>query len=107
LPLAPGVPERLIVGNEHAFQTCLYDGATARPEAIEPEAVDEYLRTFAGPTGVLGSMGTYRAAFTSIEQTEPLIPAKIAIPTVAMGGRVIRPDQTRWCHYARTMLLAC
>ena len=29
--------------------------ATARPEAIEPEAVDEYLHTFAGPTGVLGS----------------------------------------------------
>jgi pimeloyl-ACP methyl ester carboxylesterase len=86
LPLAPGVPERLIVGNERAFLTWFYDGATARPEAIEPEAVEEYLRSFSGRTGVLGSMGIYRAAFTSIEQTEPLMTAKIKIPMVAMGG---------------------
>jgi pimeloyl-ACP methyl ester carboxylesterase len=86
LPLAPGVPERLIVGNERAFLTWFYDGATARPEAVEPEAVEEYLRSFSGRAGVLGSMGVYRAAFTSIEQTEPLTTAKIKIPTVAMGG---------------------
>jgi pimeloyl-ACP methyl ester carboxylesterase len=86
LALAPGVPERLIVGNERAFVMWFYDGATARPEAIETEAVDEYLRTFAGPAGVLGSMGIYRAAYTGIGQTEPLMMAKIKIPTVAMGG---------------------
>jgi pimeloyl-ACP methyl ester carboxylesterase len=86
LPLAPGVPERLIVGNERAFLTWFYEGATGSPEAIEPEAVDEYLRTFSGRTGVLGSMGIYRAAFTSIDQTEPLMTAKVKTPTVAMGG---------------------
>jgi len=51
-----------------------------------PEAVDEYLRTFAGKDGVLGSMGIYRAAFTSIDQTEPLMTAKITTPVVALGG---------------------
>ena len=45
LPLAPGVPERLVVGNEHAFLTWFYEGATATPGAIGPDAVDEYLRT--------------------------------------------------------------
>ena len=34
--------------------------------------MNEYLRTFAGREGVLGAIGVYRAAFTSIEQTEPL-----------------------------------
>ena len=29
LPLAPGVPERLVVGNERAFLTWFYEGATA------------------------------------------------------------------------------
>jgi pimeloyl-ACP methyl ester carboxylesterase len=48
--------------------------------------VDEYLRTFAGREGVLGSMGIYRAAFTSIAQTEPLMNAKTMVPVVAMGG---------------------
>ena len=31
-------------------------------------------------------MGIYRAAFTSIEQTEPLMAAKVHVPVIAMGG---------------------
>jgi hypothetical protein len=31
-------------------------------------------------------MGIYRAAFTSIEQTEPLMKAKTTVPVVTMGG---------------------
>jgi pimeloyl-ACP methyl ester carboxylesterase len=87
LPLAPGVPERLIVGNERAFLTWFYEGDhVVNHAAITPEAVDEYLRTFAGKDGVLGSMGIYRAAFASIDQTEPLMAAKITTPVVALGG---------------------
>jgi len=87
LPLAPGVPERLIVGNERAFLTWFYEGDHVENHAaITPEAVDEYLRTFAGREGVLGSMGIYRAAFASIDQTEPLMAAKISVPVVALGG---------------------
>jgi pimeloyl-ACP methyl ester carboxylesterase len=87
VPLAPGVPERLIVGNERAFLSWFYEGDhVVNHAAITPEAVDEYLRTFAGKQGVLGSMGIYRAAFASIEQTEPLMTAKIKVPVVALGG---------------------
>jgi hypothetical protein len=31
-------------------------------------------------------MGIYRAAFASIDQTEPLMTAKISMPVVALGG---------------------
>ncbi|NPD69024.1 alpha/beta hydrolase (plasmid) [Lichenicola cladoniae] len=86
LPLAPGVPERLVVGNERAFLTWFYEGATADPTSIDPATVDEYLRTFAGREGVLGAMGVYRAAFTSIVQTEPLMSNKVRVPVVALGG---------------------
>ena len=86
LPMAPGVPERLIVGNERAFLTWFYEGATADPTSIEPATVDEYLRTFSGREGVLGAMGVYRAAFTSIGQTEPLTRNKVGVPVVALGG---------------------
>lgn len=86
LPLAPGVPERLIVGNERAFLTWFYEGATADPASIEPATVDEYLRTFSGREGVIGAMGVYRAAFTSIAQTEALTSNKIRLPVVALGG---------------------
>ncbi|USQ71712.1 alpha/beta hydrolase [Roseomonas mucosa] len=86
LPLAPGVPERLIVGNERAFLTWFYEGATAHPEVFGDAVVDEYLRTFAGRTGVLGAMSVYRAAFDSIDQTEPLVASKVRVPVVAIGG---------------------
>ena len=86
LPLAPGVPERLVVGNERAFLTWFYEGATMHPEVFTPAVVDEYLRTFAGREGVLGAMGIYRAAFTTIAQTEPLTKTKISVPVVAIGG---------------------
>ncbi len=86
LPLAQGVPERLIVGNERAFLGWFYEGSTAQRNAIEPEAIDEYLRTFSGREGVLGSLGVYRAAFTSIDQTEPLLLHKVAVPVIAIGG---------------------
>jgi pimeloyl-ACP methyl ester carboxylesterase len=87
LPLAPGVPERLIVGNERSFLNWFYGGDhLVNHAAITPEVVDEYLRTFSGKEGVLGSMGIYRAAFASIEQTDPLMAAKISVPIVALGG---------------------
>jgi pimeloyl-ACP methyl ester carboxylesterase len=79
--------ERLIVGKESAFLTWFYAGDhVVNHAAITPEAVDEYLRTFAGNEGVLGSMGIYRAAFASIDQTEPLMTTKITVPVVALGG---------------------
>jgi pimeloyl-ACP methyl ester carboxylesterase len=86
LPLAPGVPERLIVGNERGFLTWFYEGATADPASIEPATIEEYLRTFSGRKGVIGAMGVYRAAFTSIEQTEKLTRNKVRVPVVALGG---------------------
>ena len=85
LPLAPGVPERLVVGSERAFLTWFYDRHTGS-QTIEPTSVDEYLRTFSGREGVLGAMGVYRAAFTSIKQTTLLMKNKVRVPVVALGG---------------------
>jgi pimeloyl-ACP methyl ester carboxylesterase len=87
LPLAPGVPERLIVGNERAFLSWFYEGDhVINKAAFTGDVVEEYLRTFSGRDGVLGALGIYRAAFVSIAQTEPLIDAKIETPVLAMGG---------------------
>jgi hypothetical protein len=85
LPLAPDVPERLIVGNERAFLTWFYE-RHATPDAIDTATVDEYLRTFSGRDGVLGALGVYRAAFATMEQTAPLTRNKVQAPLVALGG---------------------
>ncbi len=86
LPFARGVPERLIVGHERKFLEWFFERPTVTPGAIEPEIVDEYLRTFSGPEGVLGALGVYRAVFTSMEQTAPLTREKVSVPVVALGG---------------------
>lgn len=86
LPLAPGVPESLVVGHERAFLNWFYDRSTFSRDSIGPADVDEYLRTFAGREGVLGAMGVYRAAFTTIGQTEPLTRNKVRVPVVVIGG---------------------
>jgi pimeloyl-ACP methyl ester carboxylesterase len=86
LPFAPEIPERLIVGHERAFLTWFYDRHVVNKQALTAAAVDEYLRPFSGREGVLGALGIYRAAFQSIEQTEPLTHSKIQTPVVAIGG---------------------
>lgn len=88
LPLAPDVPETLIVGKERAFIEWFYDHYMVRPASMAAEVIDEYLRTFAGREGVLGAMGVYRAAFTTIAQTEPLRQAKLHLPVVAIAGEL-------------------
>jgi pimeloyl-ACP methyl ester carboxylesterase len=95
LPLAPDVPERLIVGKEREFLTWFYDHKSAISGAVSPESVDEFLRTFSGQEGVLGSMGLYRAAFTTMEQTSLLKTAKVRVPVIAIGGSDSRGDQVR------------
>jgi pimeloyl-ACP methyl ester carboxylesterase len=88
LPLAPDVPERLVVGNERAFLTWFYERSTFDPNSIDLETIDEVLRTFSGREGVLGAMGVYRAAFITIEQTTSLagIGHQVTVPVVALGG---------------------
>ena len=95
LPHAPGVPEALIVGNERAFLTWFHDRFAAERDAVEPAAVDEYLRTFSGREGVLGSLGVYRAAFATMEQTAPLKEDKVRVPVVALGGERSQGEGTR------------
>jgi pimeloyl-ACP methyl ester carboxylesterase len=86
LPLAPGVPERLIVGQERAFLTWFYEGAAADPASITEASIEETLRSFSGKEGVLGALGVYRAAFATIDQTTPLKEDKVLIPVLAIGG---------------------
>jgi len=95
LPLAPDVPERLIVGKEREFLTWFYDNKSAVAGAVSPASVNEFLRTFSGREGVLGSMGVYRAAFVTMEQTALLKSVKVEVPVIAIGGSDSRGDQIR------------
>jgi pimeloyl-ACP methyl ester carboxylesterase len=87
--LAPGAPERLIVGNERAYLSWFYDRVPSSHAGVG-DAIEEYLRTFAGIEGVLGALGVYRAAFTTIEQTERLTDRRLGVPVTGIGGEFSR-----------------
>lgn len=94
LPLAPGGPETVIVGHERAYLSWFYDRVPSSHDGVGP-AIDEYTRTFCGTEGVLGALGVYRAAFQTIDQTEPLAENKVSVPVIAVGGELSRGDHMR------------
>ena len=87
MALAPGMAEALIAGgHERAFLTWNVDHYSAVPGAIEPEAVDEILRSFGASDGVAGAFGVYRAVPRTVQQTTRLMHAKVKPPVLALGG---------------------
>jgi len=87
MALAPGMAELLISGHEREFLNWNFQHNTFDTTAIQPAAVDEYVRSLAGPGGVQGAFGIYRAIPRSVEQTAPLANDKIKVPVLALGGR--------------------
>jgi hypothetical protein len=70
LPLAPGVPERLIVGNERAFLGWFYEGDhVINHAAFPPEVVDEYLRGISRSPGY--DQPTSAPAGSVVTKSEP------------------------------------
>jgi pimeloyl-ACP methyl ester carboxylesterase len=94
LPLAPNAPETVIVGHERAYLSWFYDRVQSSHDGVG-SAIDEYTRTFTGTEGVLGALGVYRAAFRTVDQTEPLAANKVSIPVTAVGGELSRGDHVR------------
>ena len=84
--LAPKMPEILIANHEREFLTWFYDRYLCDRSSIDEETVNEYLRTFATPDGVRGSLGVYRAIFETIEQTAPYTKTKLDTPILGLGG---------------------
>lgn len=86
--LANDIPERLLVGKEKEFLTWFYNRTYDKGVSIEENAVTEYLRSFNGVTGIRGAFGVYRDVYSSIEQTEKYLTAKINVPVLALGGAI-------------------
>jgi pimeloyl-ACP methyl ester carboxylesterase len=93
--LAKGLPETLIAGHEREFLTYFYNTYCYDPAAIEPAAINEYLRTFAAPDGVSGALGVYRAIFETIQQTKPFANKKIETPILAIDGDKSMGDRVK------------
>jgi pimeloyl-ACP methyl ester carboxylesterase len=87
----PQLPENLIAGKEEFFFRYMTQLMIADKSAISDEDYKEYLRTYAAPGGIAGSVGWYRAMFETNEQFREAFNQKLTPPVLAIGGEYGTP----------------
>ncbi len=85
--LTPELPEILISGREGEYYGWFYRSFGARPDAVDEEAVAEFLRTYATPEGIRSGLAYYRALPQDIEDNQALAAAgRLAMPVLTLSG---------------------
>ncbi|MFC6841610.1 alpha/beta fold hydrolase [Xanthomonas theicola] len=83
----PDLPEMLVSGRERGYLQWFLQRKAADPGVFDAAAIDEYLRTFAGPGGLRAGFGYYRAAARSAAQNrERARSGKLAMPLLAISA---------------------
>ncbi|HET7257475.1 MAG TPA: alpha/beta hydrolase, partial [Xanthobacteraceae bacterium] len=82
------LPEILVQGHERAYLTWLFATKTTRTYAIEPAALDEYVRVFSAPGTARAGFAWYRAAFSpeGLAQGKVRAARRLPMPVLALGG---------------------
>ncbi len=82
----PELPEELTAGREDVYLKWIFRHRAARPDAIPPESVAEYVRLYARPGAFIEALKYYRAIFESGAQNRALAANKISVPVLAISG---------------------
>ena len=82
------LPEILVQGHERAYLAWLFATKSTRTYAIEPTALDEYVRVFSAPGAVRASFAWSRAAFSleALAQAKVRAAHRLPMPVLALGG---------------------
>ena len=81
------MPEALIAGREDIYLGWFYRTYGARPDAIPPADVAEYLRTYTQPGALRAGFSYYRAIARDIEDNQAIAARfKLPRPVLALGG---------------------
>jgi pimeloyl-ACP methyl ester carboxylesterase len=83
------LPEILVQGHERAYLAWIFETKTTRNYAIEPAALDEYVRVFSEPGAARASFAWYRAALSpeGFAQAKARAAQRLQMPVLALGGR--------------------
>lgn len=84
---APGIPEMLLTGREHALLAdYAFPSLNATPDAFTANDIDEFVRSYARPGGFSGAAGLYRSLLTEGDEIRELATRKLRMPVIAVGG---------------------
>jgi pimeloyl-ACP methyl ester carboxylesterase len=91
----PELPEELTTGRESVILEWIFRHRVARPGAISPEAVAEYVRLYSRPGAFVEALKYYRAIFESGAQNRAMAVNKIRVPVLAVAGALWLGDTMR------------
>ena len=82
------LPEILVQGRERAYLTWLFATKTTRTHAIEPAALDEYVRVFSSPGTARAGFDWYRANFSpeGLAQARVRATKRLPMSVLALGA---------------------
>lgn len=90
--MTPDLPEALIQGREEAYLGWFYRTFAFRPDAIGPDDLAEYLRTYRQPGALRAGFAYYRAIpQDAADNREIIARLKLPMPVLALGGAVSYP----------------
>ena len=84
----PELPEALVGGRERTYLGWFYRAYAARPDAIDADAVEEYLRTYTDPEALRAGFAFYRNLPRDAADNEALLATgfRLPMPVLAIGG---------------------
>ncbi|MBC8008300.1 MAG: alpha/beta hydrolase [Prolixibacteraceae bacterium] len=81
------LPEALIAGREDIYLGWFYRHYGYQPDAIGPEAIEEYLRTYRQEGALRAGFAYYRALEQDVAHNQSLLArGKLKMPVLALGG---------------------
>jgi pimeloyl-ACP methyl ester carboxylesterase len=90
--ITPDLPEALTQGREDIYLAWFYRTFAYRPDAIGPEDLKEYVRTYAQPGAMRAGFGFYRAMMQDMADNKlEIAKGKLTMPVLAIGGAVSYP----------------
>ena len=90
--ITPDLPESLTQGREDIYLAWFYRTFAYRADAVGPEDLKEYVRTYSQPGAMRAGFGFYRAMAQDMADNKASIAqGKLAMPVLAMGGAVSYP----------------
>lgn len=82
----PELPAKLVAGREREFLEYLYNSFYYNKAAMEPDAIDEYVRVYSEPNGMNTAFGYYRDVYKSAAQVKEFARQKLKMPVLGIGG---------------------
>jgi pimeloyl-ACP methyl ester carboxylesterase len=90
--MTPDLPEALTQGREDIYLSWFYRTFAYRHDAIGPDDVKEYLRTYSQPGAMRAGFAYYRAIPQDVADNKAIIErSKLPMPVLAIGGAVSYP----------------